>query len=524
MPQLDTSLALPVSLSAALIYAVSKLSKIGSRDAELPPGPPTLPLLGNLTILPLKDAHIKFTEWSRTYGGVYSLKVGSQTIIVVSSPEAIYELLEKNGAITVSRPHAEALVRVTAPSGMVSMSPYGPQWRKMRKAAAELMKPSTRLKLVPIRMAEVTQLLFDTQEKPQDIYYHIQRVLISTLFSVIGGVRIPQVNTELSRRFFHVWNKISEICEPGNTPPVDLLPILQYIPDTLLGNWQARCANVNQVMIQNAEQWNLNKEDITGLAASLVMGGVSTTTTFLQTVFLLATAHPEAQKAVQEEMDRVIGADRAPTPDDIPKLPQLNAFIREAHRFRTVLPLGLPHFAMEDQFYQGKLIPKGSTIYLNVWAMFHDPELYDQPDVFDPSRFIRSPYGTKEGVEKIISEEALKRLETLPFGAGRRRCVGLPLATESSEFIAASLFWAFEFCHFVDDNGNRIEPNISAYISGLSYDPLPYKCSMKPRSQRHKELIEQNYINSTPVLEQFEGELSEDDRVYLDNVRTKLQA
>ncbi|KAG8943877.1 hypothetical protein FRC03_002283, partial [Tulasnella sp. 419] len=357
MPQLDTSLALPVSLSAALIYAVSKLSKIGSRDAELPPGPPTLPLLGNLTILPLKDAHIKFTEWSRTYGGVYSLKVGSQTIIVVSSPEAIYELLEKNGAITVSRPHAEALVRVTAPSGMVSMSPYGPQWRKMRKAAAELMKPSTRLKLVPIRMAEVTQLLFDTQEKPQDIYYHIQRVLISTLFSVIGGVRIPQVNTELSRRFFHVWNKISEICEPGNTPPVDLLPILQYIPDTLLGNWQARCANVNrmflqiaedllrgvekrleqgrpngcytEVMIQNAEQWNLNKEDITGLAASLVMGGVSTTTTFLQTVFLLATAHPEAQKAVQEEMDRVIGADRAPTPDDIPKLPQLNAFIRE---------------------------------------------------------------------------------------------------------------------------------------------------------------------------------------------------
>ncbi|KAG8915768.1 hypothetical protein FRC02_004369 [Tulasnella sp. 418] len=125
MPQLDTSLALPISLSAALIYAVSRLSKIGSRDSHLPPGPPTLPLLGNLTILPLKDAHFKFTEWSRTYGGIYSLKVGPQTIIVVSSPEAIHELLEKNGAITVSRPHVESLARVTAPSGMVSMSPYG---------------------------------------------------------------------------------------------------------------------------------------------------------------------------------------------------------------------------------------------------------------------------------------------------------------------------------------------------------------------------------------------------------------
>ncbi|KAG8916693.1 hypothetical protein FRC02_003649, partial [Tulasnella sp. 418] len=146
---------------------------------------------------------------------------------------------------------------------------------------------------------------------------------------------------------------ISELCEAGNTPPVDLLPILAYIPDMFVGYWKARCVTIDhtmqdllwdllrnaekrlveergngcyiEVMLQNAEEWDLNKDDIIGVTAGLAIAGVSTTSSFLQTVFLLATAHPECQKVVQAEIDQVIGADRAPTLDDIPNLPQLNA-------------------------------------------------------------------------------------------------------------------------------------------------------------------------------------------------------
>ncbi|KAG8948783.1 hypothetical protein FRC03_000574, partial [Tulasnella sp. 419] len=59
---------------------------------------------------------------------------------------------------------------------------------------------------------------------------------------------------------------------------------------------------------------------------------------------------------------------------------------------------------------------------------------------------------------------------------------------------------------------------------GLSYDPLPYKCKINTRSQRLKELFKQNYLNSTPVFEQFEGELSDEDRIFVENVRSRLQA
>ncbi|KAG8957583.1 hypothetical protein FRC03_009995 [Tulasnella sp. 419] len=100
----------------------------------------------------------------------------------------------------------------------------------------------------------------------------------------------------------------------------------------------------------------------------------------------------------------------------------------------------------------------------------------------------------------------------------------MAIAVEASALVAANLFWAFEFCHLVDDNGKRMEPDLWAFDTGLTYDPMPYKCSIRTRSQRHGELIKQDYINSTQVFEQFEGELSEEDHVYVNNVRTRLQA
>ncbi|KAG8919781.1 hypothetical protein FRC02_001378 [Tulasnella sp. 418] len=76
------------------------------------------------------------------------------------------EILEKNGAITADRAKFEP-VRRFAPSGQVAFTPYGSQWRKMRKAAAEVMKTAARKRNLPIQMAEISQMLFDMNEDPQ---------------------------------------------------------------------------------------------------------------------------------------------------------------------------------------------------------------------------------------------------------------------------------------------------------------------------------------------------------------------
>ncbi|KAG8942961.1 hypothetical protein FRC03_002783 [Tulasnella sp. 419] len=186
MFQADAHLIIPAAVTFALIYGGSKLIKIGARDPHLPPGPPTIPILGNLHILPLKRAYLKFTEWARQYGSVYSLKVGPQNIVVVSSIESIYDIFEKNGAKTADRPRIPTYMRFSGESGLIAVARYGPLWRRLRKACVEVMKPVAREKQRLVHMAEISQLL-STLRKTQKIYSIIFRDIQHRLCSQLSA-------------------------------------------------------------------------------------------------------------------------------------------------------------------------------------------------------------------------------------------------------------------------------------------------------------------------------------------------
>jgi hypothetical protein len=90
-----------LSLALLLLW---RLNKPGSRPAGYPPGPPTLPLLGNLHQIPSKGRHLQFEKWAREYGPVYSLMLGTKAMVVLNSDVAAKDLLDKRGAIYSSRP------------------------------------------------------------------------------------------------------------------------------------------------------------------------------------------------------------------------------------------------------------------------------------------------------------------------------------------------------------------------------------------------------------------------------------
>jgi hypothetical protein len=91
-------------LAATLAVVTFKLRKVGQRPKGCPPGPPTIPILGNLHQMPKKDAHVQFKKWADEYGPIYSLVLGTTTTIVLSSDVAIKDLLDKRGGIYSSRP------------------------------------------------------------------------------------------------------------------------------------------------------------------------------------------------------------------------------------------------------------------------------------------------------------------------------------------------------------------------------------------------------------------------------------
>ncbi|KAG8942960.1 hypothetical protein FRC03_002782 [Tulasnella sp. 419] len=277
-----------------------------------------------------------------------------------------------------------------------------------------------------------------------------------------------------------------------------------------------------EVLMDNAKEWELEKDDLICVAAALIAGGATTTASVIQFVALLTTCFPEAQRRVQEELDQVIGPSRHPVIEDMPDLPYLNAFVKEINRFRPIAPTSIPHRTLEDIVHEGHVIPKDTALFMNIWGVYHSTELYDNPEKFEPERFLRSPYGTKAGIEQTVNEEALKKLDLLHFGAGRRKCPGLPMAVDSVALVTANLLWAFSFSPSVNEDGSTNQPDPWAYISGLTNDPLPFKFTVKPRTQRHADYIRHSYMQSSPTFELFERELSDEDKKYVEEIRSRL--
>jgi len=98
---ISNSTTLVVTVITLLFYF---LSRVGRRPKGLPPGPPTLPIIGNLHLMPKEKGHLQFQKWAEEYGPIYSLILGTQVMIVLSSDQAVKDLLDKRSGIYSSRP------------------------------------------------------------------------------------------------------------------------------------------------------------------------------------------------------------------------------------------------------------------------------------------------------------------------------------------------------------------------------------------------------------------------------------
>ncbi|PRD30225.1 UNVERIFIED_CONTAM: cyp1a1 [Trichonephila clavipes] len=121
--------------------------------------------------------------------------------------------------------------------------------------------------------------------------------------------------------------------------------------------------------------------------------------------------YPEEQDKIYKEIVDVVGVDRQPTIEDKSKLTYLNAFILEALRLSDFFNYFPSQECTKETTLNGYRIPKGAVMLVNFYSSHSDPETYEEPKKFNPSRFIQ-----KEG----------KRRPELPitFGVGKRACLG----------------------------------------------------------------------------------------------------
>jgi len=225
------------------------------------------------------------------------------------------------------------------------------------------------------------------------------------------------------------------------------------------------------------ESGNYSNEDIKWATGTLYLAGADTTYMTIITALFAMVKYPEVQKKAQDEIDRVVGYGRLPTFADRAKLPYIDCLIKETVRWRLLFPTGVPHRLVEDDYYDGYWIPRGSMVIANAWAISRDEAVYEDPGRFWPERF--------EGEKgKTVLDPYL-----WAFGFGRRICPGLHFADSMAFIVLASILATFDISRSIDKDSQEVDPD-ETYSFGLMRSLNPFECTIRPRSTLEKELIE----------------------------------
>jgi cytochrome P450 len=143
---------------------------------------------------------------------------------------------------------------------------------------------------------------------------------------------------------------------------------------------------------------------------------------------------PDVMKKAQAELRDSLNGKPKVTEDDLVEMKYLKLIIKETLRLHPAAPLLVPREARDSCKILGYDVPKGTTVFVNAWAIGRDPEYWDDAEEFKPERFECGTVDFK-GMD----------FEYIPFGAGRRICPGMVFAQANIELALAALLYHFDW-------------------------------------------------------------------------------
>ncbi|KAF4634650.1 hypothetical protein G7Y89_g3439 [Cudoniella acicularis] len=484
-----------VSTFLLLIGILIRSLKAKRRGAyPLPPGPPGELILGHFRVIPALGPEHKYIEWGMQYDSdILYFNVLGRPIIVINSVKVAHDLLDKRGANYASRPRF-----------------WGPQFKLHRKILQQSFTPSACKSYRGIQQEEARRACRQILEDPEDWETLARRFSSGVVMRIGFGVKIKDKDDP----YIQMAVDADTATGNGGTPAgtiVDFFPLIRHLPNWLARSAPLRHARNSKFAIQrlhdepwaatepevksgqakgpsfmrthyeryfkNVEEGKANEmtlADIKGAAGAISIAGGNTTWSTIVVCILHLILYPEVQRKAKAEIDAVTGGDRLPTFGDREKMPYLEYVIEETTRCVPLSPLGVPHASLEDDLYEGMLIPKNSIIYANAQAMTHDERIYSNPDVFNPDRYVPKDQG---GLGEPLPEG--------PFGFGRRVCLGRHLALAGVYIFMAHLLATFDLKPIKDSDGNEIPPRFELTV-GLSSKPEHFECSIVPRNDKVK--------------------------------------
>ncbi|ORY60264.1 cytochrome P450 [Pseudomassariella vexata] len=462
-------------------------------------GPRGWPVIGNLWDI-RTNAAARFYDWSKTYGDVYQIQMGNTPVVVVNSAVAAKKLFVANSQAISSRPITYTFHKIASTTAglTIGTSPYDDSLKRRKKgAAAALNKPAIQ--------SYVPHMDLESKDFIKDLLFYgkagtvaidplpmIQRLSLSLAMTINWGVRVACIEDPMFIEIVRVEEELNSFrSTTGNLQ--DYIPLLRMNPvnrnsakaremrqrrDAYLHTLNSGviekvnkgtdtpCIQAN--VIKN-EEAKLNDVELTSISLSMLSGGFETVATTVQWSVAYFAIHPEIQdkafNAIQE-FQEPLKAETSGLPDvaDDQKCVYIAAMAREALRYFTVIPLALPRASIRDVVYEGVRIPEGTTYYLNAWACNYDKNLWTDPEVFRPERWLEKPDAPM-----------------FTLGIGYRMCSGHLLAHREVYLVFMRMLSSFRFKAVgeIKCNPSRDFKNPADLIMA----PEPYRVLCVPRNE-----------------------------------------
>nr|AUT31007.1 cinnamate 4-hydroxylase [Fagopyrum tataricum] len=441
-----------------LFFAISVaivISKLRGKKYKLPPGPIPVPIFGNWLQVGDDLNHRNLTELAKKYGEIFLLRMGQRNLVVVSSPELAKEVLHTQGVEFGSRTRNVVFDIFTGKGQDMVFTVYGEHWRKMR-----------RIMTVPFFTNKVVQqyrhgwefeaqsVVDDVKKNPESatkgivLRRRLQMMMYNNMYRIMFDSRFDKEDDPLFTKLKALNGERSRLAQSFEYNYGDFIPILRpflrgylkvckevkerrlklfkdYFVDERKKLGSTKPSSNNELkcaidhILEAQQKGEINEDNVLYIVENINVAAIETTLWSIEWGIAELVNHPEIQRKLRDELDTVLGKGVPITEPDLPKLPYLQAVVKETLRLRMAIPLLVPHMNLHDAKLGGFDIPAESKILVNAWWLANNPAQWKKPEEFRPERFFE---------EEAKVEANGNDFRYLPFGVGRRSCPGIILA------------------------------------------------------------------------------------------------
>ncbi|MBA0561052.1 hypothetical protein Golob_017911, partial [Gossypium lobatum] len=332
------------------------------KGIKLPPGPPKLPLIGNLHLLG-NLRHRSLENLSKKYGSIMLLQLGSAPTVIVSSAKTAQQVLKIHDLYCCTRPASPGPNRFSYNGLDVLFSPYSDHWKEMRKVfISELLSMKRVQSFAYGREAEVDKLITSLfQALPEPV--NLNEKIFALADGIIGTVAFGKIygTDQFKDQVFH--NVLGEAMNMlVSFSAEDLFPRIGRIIDALTGLSGRLEKSFHQlkpeqedfvdflirIMKDESNSFRVSENCVKAMLFDAFIGGIVTTSTTILWAMSELIKNPRVMNKVQAEIRNCIGKKAKVEGKDVSKLKYLKMVVKETFRLHPPVPILPPREAMRE--------------------------------------------------------------------------------------------------------------------------------------------------------------------------------